>query len=324
MTLSFDFEDEARRELSRWKSLLPQVKDSYQPSGLVPWAAYPWMLAGGMVSIPVAIVAGALVLTIGSVVIYLLTLLNELIYSLPLFFYVVFMVVFGAILLLSFVFWLGAYIAIGGAAGAGVGYFARFGKSRGRFASGAISAVAAATSVVGFFLVVQWAVNPPWGDLTDLIRSFFGQGIPGFGESDFGILAWVNGVLGTGTALAVAVMAGGSVDKFCEECGEYHVRESLEPTRLESAHRMVNAGKSSAALADAYEPVKEGPISVVLFRCPRCGSGFLEMQAQFEAKYQKLQEKHPRTLAESWLCACIPLGGGEAASFGKAVRADRP
>ena len=313
----FDSKSSAEAELGRWKSLLPAARGAYRPSGVVPLAAYPWMVVGALLGVSAGVVGGTVVLVTGGLLVYLLARIVGFFTGLPVFFYILVLVFIGLAMVVTFLAWLAMYAALGGLAGATVALLAGKAKSRGKIVQSVIGMMSALASVAVFFLFVQWAVSGFSGDVPDLLRDMFGRGVPGLGDYDFGWLAWVNGSFGAAVAVAAGAAFGGLVSAFCETCGELMVLEKLAPTSFECGERLMTAfeeGRVGEAI-HLYVPVDDGPIEVILYRCPTCDSGFLELKARFVARYQPLREKDPRTIEEQWLFASEPLEPEHARRF---------
>jgi energy-coupling factor transporter transmembrane protein EcfT len=315
MPLDFPTKAALEVELSEWKTLLPKVQDAYRPSGIVPVEAYPAMLVGGTLAIPVAIVAAGVVSAIAAVVMLFLTYVIAFLFALPVLFYIIVLVVAVVWLLGAFCGWLFTYFTLGGICGLGVSMGGRRTKNRGRVAAGAFGLLTGAASVLGYFLFAQWMSD--YLGRADL-ASLFGHGFPGLGEYHFGIIAWGNVLFGLPTAAITAAITGARPVKFCESCEEFMDGEKLRPVAFEAGQNVVTElvnGRLRGAL-DAYRALDDGgPITPQVFRCPRCGKGYLELNVAFERRYQGPKDKSPSKVSEDWLCASSPVSPDEAAAF---------
>jgi hypothetical protein len=321
MALAFESKEALNAELSRWKTLLPKVPDSYQPSGIVPIEAYPGMLVGGAVMIPLAVLAAVLVSALASVVTIVLAYVIAFLVALPLLFYIIVLIVGAMLLVAAFLGWLFTYLVLGGICGAGVSLGGRKTKNRGRAAAGAFGFLTGAVSVAVYFLSAQWLSN--WAGRSDLV-AFFGHGFPGLGEYDFGFLAWVNALLGILAAAIAGAVIGSAVLKFCESCEEFMVMESLRPTSLDAGSAIASqlaAARPDGAL-EAYRPLDEGPLEPKVHRCPRCGKGYLELRVKFDGQYQRPKDTSSTTVSEDWLCASTPVSPAQVSALSEKSEAE--
>jgi hypothetical protein len=126
-------------------------------------------------------------------------------------------------------------------------------------------------------------------------------------------LQWAgHAVIGIGGILAVFVALGAASSfvnnaKFCEECEEYMEEAELKSLNAGAIHAMVlalNDDKPAVAASMlCCDPGNDG--KVMLYHCPICDAGYVELTLQFKAKWK--DNASDQTRDETWRVASVPL-----------------
>jgi len=285
----FRDEDSARSTISRWQSLLPKQKSSYGPSGKVTSIGVLKLLTRGMVA--------------GSI----FTFLYALVCTLALGYLFAFMLRLGAFASLIYVvavFAVGfVFVGPGLLAAMGVGGVSRWAKNRNALAAGL---VAAASSIVGWFVFCRWSLPSISRTLLDA-RPPMPQGATGETYSNF---IFLDGFL---RMLPVAVIvfvffayrhAAQMVRdaKFCEECGEYMGARRLGSLSLKQALDLIAAAKEGRlAQFSLYNETDFTPAELTAFKCDTCSAGYLEISVNFRAAYRNERSWRVGISAKKWL-----------------------
>jgi hypothetical protein len=296
---------EAEGRLLLWKEALPEVESAYRPSGRLPGAAVLALTAG----MALGAVAGAAVLfVLAGVTTALLFGLVWLLRSLGR--------VRGKLLLLGVLLALAVGLGGYGLAFAALGWVAavtttglgRFGKNRHAPAALFASAGSAVLALALVNLGVEWVADRLGRNKN-----------PAGGDGWVGWVALAVEVVGSLLAVAVAGYTGRKMvrsSKFCEGCERYLEGKELPGLglgRLKALALALREGELEAAGEYLGGPAGEGG-KPVLFRCPGCGRGYLEVTARFRAVWQEKDEAKEKTA--SWLAASAELDEGEMEHFG--------
>ena len=152
MPIEVESKAAAEGELAHWKSLLPQAQDVYRPSGKVPLVAYPLMLIGALIGVPIGAAGATVILAVGGLLVFLLAQVVLFLMKLPIFFYVIALALIGLTMVVAFLGWLATYAVLGLLAGGAVSISGDKGKSRGRMVQSVLGLMSALASRVIFWI----------------------------------------------------------------------------------------------------------------------------------------------------------------------------
>jgi hypothetical protein len=292
----FDNKAEVEARLSDLKHELPVKESAYQPSGKMPASALGAMLLGTFAAIGLALVAEFVVGLLAAAVIGALIALNLAIACVGfiVFIAVIFAVIIGLIALVA------PFAAGGWTAARVTTYFGQWGKNRNEAAASLLSMAATAISVL-----IVWGVYYFIG-----ARMIDGVNLEFMSDST---LQWLgHGVVGVGGAIGVFLSLGAASTfvkdaKFCEECEEYMEETELRSLNAGAIHAMVLAlqEEKPAVAAGMLCSDKGDDGKAMLYHCPCCDAGYVELTLQFKAKWQESGSEQNRD--ETWRVASVPL-----------------
>ena len=275
--------------LAELKRELPLVTSAYKPSGRMPMSALGWMLLGTSAAVLAGVAAEAIVGILAALVIGLIVLLNGVLAFLGCIWFVaaILGVIVGVLAYLAPFFaggWAGAWVTT---------EFGRIGKNRSQLVAGVLSMFAGGLSVGVWWLV------------------FAVVGLSGVDPLDLG-QSWqnviVNFLMGGGAIIAVLTgwfMAASIVQaaKFFEECEEFMDEKELKMLGIGGVKGMVRAiGERKLPLAASMLSCPAGADGkVMLFACPCCDAGFVEIELLFNGQWEQDGQKNDH--AETWLVA---------------------
>jgi len=280
--------DQWNEAVRRWKKELPPVQSVYQPSGRLPPKALALMILGGSLGIPAGAASAAAVAGITALLVYLLgAVFVAIAEALDVF-------VCCPLVLMIIVVALGglaALIAWGCVPAMCVVSLGRQGKNR----NVGVSVVVSAMSALGAVLVLALLV--PSLDL-DFLPGSLRDGLPWWLIL---LLLIVPLVAACGTALGETVEA-----KFCETCEVFMDKKPLVELSYGGARLMALAIKEAdfLAVAGAMEIAKGNVGRPLLFTCPECHSGCLDLTMAFSASWQRPDKPEQNEEAsETWIAA---------------------
>ena len=284
------------------KATLPEVASAYVPSGILPPAAVPWLLVGGVAGVPVGAIVGAIAAGIWSLL----------------------MMASGAMAggcleagWIVYIFWIWlaligfvGYFAIYALLAVGVAYavcgVGKLGKNR----SIIMPKVVSIGSAVCAAAVMHWTMNATWWPFIANVPLL--QGLSEAARN----AAWLNWTLGGAGAIAAAIVgpliAAERVKsmKFSETHDQYmktHRLPTVTPDQAREIITAMNAGNLDAAcntLRGAPAELKKGErVEVELFATRGGEEGFLEIEYYFHEEYIEdgsKQEHEENWLAGSW------------------------
>jgi hypothetical protein len=271
---------------------LPETSSIYEPSGTMPFAAILTQLVGVLLSAPLGLIVGGVVAMVGG-----LLLLGDIrklhgkAKILPL---------LGIVLLCLVMPVVGLMAALCSA------WFSRLGKNRSP-GGAVIFAFGAATIAMG----VAWSLFQVYGK-EPLNKLFHVQP----GTLDTVYLAVV--LLGA----PVGMILGGlyahhavSKEKFCENCEVYLQQEPLPSLQLGGTLALAKAlaDKNIPVAIDLFAAPPGELGQAVLFSCPSCGKGYLELNTHFQATWT--EGDHAKESTATWLVASTELSDSEVNRF---------
>jgi len=317
ITHKFRSKDEAQSAKQRLQKFLPAVQSAYQPSGHMPMAALACMLLGAAVGVPAGAAAGAIVAVVGALVTWLLYSIHILIGNVV---HLLFWGVALIALMAGLAAFLATFAAVGVTVAATVHAAGRLGKNRSPRAEGALAAVSALAAAAAFRILMLW-VSDLFPDVAaKMLQNVFGTGAVGA----------ICALLGATTVvMAVAVVAHRrSVSvKFCEGCQVYMRSEELLPISFEHAaavRKHLEAAQVEMATA-ALNEASLDEAQPILFHCPQCRSGYLEIIARFSAEYGRGDKLNSTaTMAERWCALSMRLSPEQFDILSRSARANRP
>lgn len=287
---------EVEARLTELKKDLPEKESAYQPSGKLPASALGAMLLGAGVAVGAALLAEIVGGAIAAAIIALLVAINLAIACVGfiVFIAVIIGVVVGVIALAI------PFVAGGWTAARVITYFGQMGKNRNESVASLLSMGATAVSIL-IVWVVYFFVGPK------LIEALEVEAV-----SD-SVLQWIgHGIVGVGGLLAVFIALGSASTyvkdaKFCEECEEFMEEAELKTLDAGAIHGMVLAfQEAKTAVAAGMLCCDKGEDGkVMLFHCPTCDAGYLELNLQFKARWQ--EDGSEQTREETWRVASLPL-----------------
>jgi hypothetical protein len=290
--------------LARWKDDMPEVESAYQPSGRMPAHAGIAMVLGAGIGVLAgtlaALVIGAVTMGVLRGVKWALQGMGKVGGKGPTMIFLV-----GCAALLAG--YAALYVVVGVVTARCTTYVGqRVGKNRSAAAASSISIVAVGVCLMVLYLIRQEFF--PWCDPGDFLRHL-----------NWGWTDWLaRGLEIAGASLAVALAASQAskmvqAKKFCESC-ELFMEESALPEvglgGLRILTTAVQAGEMEAVSCLFDEPPAGIEGKAVLFHCPLCSEGFLEVHAHFHASWPK-DEKSNESKEESWMTASEMLSEKE-------------
>jgi hypothetical protein len=292
---------EAKRLLQRWQEDMPEVASAYQPSGRLPSAAVLCLTVG----VPLGSLGGALLWLVVA------ALTTALLFGIA--FLIGWManacgrVVCAIVLLGILVGLIGYGLSYGGLGWASAGITTGLGKL-GKNRNPRAALVASAGSALLAVVLISLSLD----------------GMLGWLGVDRGPGTWVDWavlaaqVLGSLLAVCVAGYTGRDMvrsSKFCEECEEFMTEKPLPEVGLGRLAALTLALKERDldAVSDLLHAPSGKDGKPALFRCTRCGRGYVEVTAQFKATWTKGDENEEKE--ESWLTASVELDEQEMERF---------
>ena len=315
-THKFGSQDQAQSAKQGLQQFLPAVQSAYQPSGRMPMAALACMLLGAVVSVPAGAAAGAIVAVVGILVTWLLYSIHILIGD------IVHLLFWGVALITGMAglaAFLAMFAAVGVAAAATVHAAGRLGKNRSPRAEGGISALSALAAAAAFWILMRRVSDLFPDAAAKMLQDVFSTGAVG------AICALLGATI---VVMAVGVVAHRrSVSvKFCEDCQLYMLSEKLLPISFEHAavvRKHLDAAQVDMAAAALNEASKD-EAQPILFHCPRCRSGYLEITARFSAEYGRGDKFNSTgTMAETWCALSTRLLPEQFDALSESARANR-
>jgi hypothetical protein len=202
--------------------------------------------------------------------------------------------------IVGFIAMLAPFFGAGWAAARVTTYFGQVGKNRNELVASLVSMAAAASSVAIVWLVFVLvgmtqldAMNP-----FDLGGSWLHWLVHGFA-----ILGAIIAVL-TAWAMASTYVQEA---KFCEECEEFMTETELKSLGIGGIKAMVEAiQEKKLPIAASFLTCKKGEDGkVMLYACPCCDAGYVEVTVDFKAHWDENAPRQDQT--ESWRVASKPL-----------------
>jgi hypothetical protein len=292
----FAFKEEAEVEKQRWRETAPAIESAYQPSGKLPQGAMQWMTGGVVLGIPAGAVAGAVVAAVGIAISLLLaSLLKEMSSGGGRGIIMLGIATFGAALGT----FIGMYVLLGFTASHVVVATGKRGKNRNPAAAAVLAVVAALGATLVFRAIMAEA--PGMVEKRDAVEALTAV----FGPGEFAVLCLIVGAAGAALTAGIHARKAVRKTKFCETCEVYV--DTIPPRPISfagatEALKTVAAGDTAAAAAALTAvAAEEQEGSLNLYRCPRCGAGYAELQVSFSAKWPKKgKPTESEAMSESW------------------------
>lgn len=283
--------------LAIWRDQMPEVDSVYQPSGASPLSGILIMLAGFLFSVAGGVVAEIIAAAACAIALVLCFGCNALVAMAG---FVVF--IFVAILIVAVVLAVIVPFAVGGYATAYVtNQFGRWGKNRSVLVASLFSIAAAVVASVIFCTLFAVYAKPMIDELELFDLNQFTLDRIYIGAAGVGLIAAILAAW----LVSVDMVSG---DKFCEKCESYMDRSDLKKLQPASLRAMVHAVNNNDP--ELSMKVLEGPIGdrgeAIMFYCPNCSTGVLEIRALFEAHWMQpdsdgTTQRHD--LVKEWLAA---------------------
>jgi hypothetical protein len=276
--------------LQEWKVALPAVPSAYQPSGVLPIAALIAMTVGAGFGLVLSTLAD---LVAGVIAFAGIVLFQASLTKVP----SRWVAILAGVLMLvagTVPFVVGGWVS------------ARLTTLFGRVGHNRNVGIAQCLSVISAGLAVAIAASMLYVFGRRLLDGWLSVDAeaPGFG------IVYVSGVA---LAAAIAMGAAGFFaarhvqgEKFCEGCEVFMSRLKVKSLRLGALRAIVQAARecnTEVAIGLLYSRAGADG-TVELFRCPRCGKGFVEVTAHFKARWRGQDGGKKR---ESWLVASLEL-----------------
>jgi hypothetical protein len=288
----------AARLVQEWKAALPAVPSAYQPSGVLPIRALIAMIVGAGFGVVLSTLANLFALFIAFMGIAFFHVIATYIPSR--------WVGIGAGLLMfiagTMPFFVGGWVS------------ARITTLSGRVGNNRNTGFAQCLSVVSAGLAVAIAASLFYA----FGKRLLGDWLPVDAETREFLIVYVCGVaLAAAIAMSVAgVYAAKHVqaEKFCEDCQLFMPSLKVKSLRLGALRaftRAAHEGNTEVAVSLLYSWAgADGTLE--LFRCPCCEKGFVELTAQFKARWPG---QDGGKMKESWLVASLELPTAEMRCF---------
>jgi hypothetical protein len=300
-------QEAANAELAHWKEQLPEAKPAYKASGKVPVLALVIMLF----VLPFAAVAGSIC---GSLLNSILLIPLGIIGGLIVFLWWRITPYFAVMCLAPVLVVIGGliggviYLVTAGAVAAiVVANAGKLGKNRSPVAAGVFSLVAAALLVGSIWMLFRYVpdsevhnfITGPWGILCTIVA---------------GLVACVTAAA-TGYRLV-------EEQRFCEKCKCYLTSKELKPLSYFGTLLAVKAIKSEN-LSEVQHVIAQNSGErglPMLYACPQCGSGYLDLSVKFNATWRTGNTENPtKKKSESWLVASVPVDQDTSGDLAKLV-----
>ena len=297
---------EAKDNYRKCKHELPEVESAYKPSGRCPRPALYGMSIGSVLSVPGATLAGLVSVFVAPLLAWLV--LGLLLYGAD----KVGLrkewlregwprdVLRGAVVYVAFLL---TFLVIGLGPGWLVGSVAKRTKARNPDVAGLFAMAAAVLAA----LAAGWLLAQFRPDLR-LPRIFLFEESARAAAGVFGSGAWP--WFHTGLAVVLAGFAAAclayylvSEQKFCEHCEKPMEWDRLVRFRLGGARLLKAAlgqGDFTAAAA-VFEVATGRDCRPLLFSCPKCDRGYVELKMEFATHWGEAKEKDKPSMEESWL-----------------------
>ncbi len=300
------------------KQRFPTTSSAYVPSGALPASALLWIAIGGVVAVPSAALAGAI---LGGVTLVLAALMGLVIAVVAACGFVVCITV-----LIELGIVLGGALLTFGGMGFAAGWIVatmsgRLGKNRNAWAAAAIAVPAALVAVAIVAAIPQVAVL------------FVGPPDPG---SDFAISTLVHTAAELGWMQITTIVVGAIIamaaagfyafeevgaQKFCEPCDEHMKDDTLNGTSFDVAAWAFERAHAGDIASIAAQLATQTGIDVAhqLFRCPKCGAGYLESTGHLRAEW--LDSKGNKSDRHyEWLCFSMALAERDTRALAACIR----
>lgn len=290
----------AEQALQALQTEFEEVPSAYVPSGIVPPAAMLWMLLAALLGGAAAAVVGSLgvALTLGCVVGGAAFFANtakgdpgargaQ-----------------GVVAAVLTVVFLGAscasFVVAGLFAGRLTAAVDRRVANRNRKAAGGFAALAGCVAILLLAYLLPLGVRHGWALLD----------IPTGDVSGAVAFGWFLFAIGAVILLAIAVdhaLEEFSKRRFCESCSVV-MSEPMRGGMTWAGARALKDSVARGVAADLAASLREQrglDVLVTAWKCPRCGIGFLECRAHFDAEWQ--EGGNSRRLTRQWLIASVTL-----------------
>lgn len=309
---------DADQELLRWKRLMPLVKSLYQPSGILPFPAFVYMVVGVVLGALAGGIVGIIVANLGLLATYALGFLTKWladatgrVFCCP--------AILSLLVLLAGYFF--SFMGAGVAAGLCVTGMGKNGKNRNVTAAALLGTVSAALAAVAyvqcylFFESDARSSQDVLGKINEYLsgatpQSNITQEILNGGFSFWGTAVGV--LIATISAWVTSVQEVHGA-KFCEECQCYMGKRALRKVsflgmRLLAKPVVLQSMESVVMVMDQGEGAEGVPL---LFVCPTCGKGYFEVSAHFEQHWKTIKKdgtSKAEEKKETWLVASRAMG----------------
>jgi hypothetical protein len=305
---------DAQGERDRWKKELPAVPSAYTPSGKLPGKALGFMGAGALLGVPAGILAGVALAAAGALLMFVIVLLIEAISESC---NVVFCLPVLVLVILPFITFFGMYIGAGMASSEVVVAMGRIGKNRNTGAAMLISLISSVTASAAFwFISLEASQSIISGSKSDAMQREVLSTVYTMGT--FGWICMIAGCVIAGIAALVHAHNRIHTAKFCEDCELYMDRQELNSMSFDRSKEIVghlergDIAESAAVLASS----SGSDATPLLFACPTCNSGYVEVTVKFTGKWvvtKKDGTTSQESLTDSWLAGSRSLRPGEVA-----------
>lgn len=287
----FRDEDSARDEKNRWESLLPKQKTAYRPSGKVAPVGLVKLLTAGMAA--------------GSLFTFMIGLAGTLIFGYTMAFSPRLGVFADPVSTITGFLGLGfIFTGPGLAAAAGVGAVSHGLKNRSVIAEGL---VAAASSIIGWFVFCKWS-------LPSISRSLL-DALPPEPQGAFTATRDVSGflLLTPFGVVVFAIFAFRSAAervrqaKFCEPCEQHMGLRRVGCLSLKGALDFISVAKDGRLAGFRLEKESTfAPAELAVFTCDTCSAGYVEISVNFRADYLDDRSWRRSVTAKTWLAFSAP------------------
>lgn len=301
--LEFDSRADFEAEVQRRRKSAPEVQSAYQPSGNYSLGAAVLLVGGATVGAGIGAAIALVTLAIS-------VLLSVVAARLPLYSSVpeLLSTAVSAIGLCA------SSVALGFASGGIVGLSSEVGHNRNATSASLAGGVAGvAGSVLFWRLLAPWGIEA-MGPVTSAGRSF-PDSLLRFATSGGPGVFWlaVGGAVATFVSVAASV---GSVlgTKYCEDCRRVMDRRKLTGLPWPDAEGLARDLPAIGMAAWKPIPVGDSPDdgSVDVYRCPKCGRGYLEVSAHIHGRWPNPEKPEKRQVQSTeWRIASLPLSAAE-------------